>query len=267
LAFLSGNLIRGKTMPILKLTDEDGRVTKPAWIVLAAIVVLAVVVFFGAKARAEGVQPPIPGIAALGNPAPGSWTGLYVGVGGGYQIGDLELSEGKNAPLGFNVDGLSMDGWTGDVRIGFDWQMGSSPFVIGVLGGHKFGEAEFSAGASIGPNSIAGVDASINPNWYVGGRAGYSFGKSLAYVGYAYQWADAEGSAWICDPEDAVRGSTNLNAHVFLAGLETAVASQITLGLEYSLAKYEDVNISDVLNVDPDVHAVTLRLNWRPFSK
>lgn len=244
---------------------KDAFKTNPvAWAGLGLVAALLFVVFLTPKARAEGL--PKGGLLPIGEmaKASGSWTGAYVGVGGGYQVGDTGLSIGDSTYELLSIDGLSSRGWVGDVRVGFDWQVAGSPFVLGVLGGYNFGEAEFSAGVG---NGFAGVSASITPTWYIGGRAGFAFGNTLAYVGYAYQRAEADGSVFWCFGNESDSASTTLDAHVLLAGLEAVIAPQITLGAEYSFAKYESVKINDFVDVDPEVHAFKVRLNFRTSAK
>jgi outer membrane immunogenic protein len=221
---------------------------------LIAAVVIAAGYFVSVPAKAEGLLPL--GKVADATGATSNWTGFYVGGGLGYQVGDTDVTAyGHGLP--FAGTQISANGWAGDVRAGFDWQIAGSPIVVGVLGGYNFGEAEHN---TFFMNDT--IRASLEPTWYVGGRAGLAFGKSLGYVGYAYQEADASLSTSFSEG-----GSETVRAHVLLAGLETALAPQVTLGIEYSFAKYDDITIGDIeclgLNLDPEVHAVKARLNYR----
>ena len=230
--------------------------------------ILLGIVWFAWPARAAAADkggpdesPLIPGLTAI----KGNWTGVYVGVGGGYQIADTKLSLDAVAAGPFNgafLDGLSGDGWAGDARLGLDWQVSGSPFVFGILGGYNIGAAESEAGFPL----ILGatVSATLTPTWYVGGRIGMALPtKTLVYGGAAYQQAKGELGG-------VLSGSATEYGIMYLAGLEQAIAPNFTLGAEYSLARYEfDVGCgaSCNVNVDPDVHAFKVRLNWRPFSK
>ena len=225
-------------------------------IAFAAFVAILIVGGRAFAADKGGADGHILGIEDVAKKA--GWTGVYFSVGGGYQVADVSLSAYDDLA---GINGLSGRGWAGDARLGFDWQLSGSPFVIGLLGGYNIGEAEFTAHA--GP---FGVNATIEPTWYIGGRAGVAFGKSLAYVGYAWQEAEAAGSISFMGTPVA-SGSTTVNGQVLLVGLETVLAPQLTLGAEYSLARYESIGIGDHVSVDPDVHAFKLRLNWRPFTK
>ena len=251
-------------MRLLSRFEDDEpfrkRFGKIALYVIGAIAVLVFVWNFIAQASAADKGGEGPGILGIENVAKKTgWTGVYIGVGGGYQVADIDVSALPGDWAG--IDGLSGRGWAGDARLGFDWHFTGSPFVVGLLGGYNLGEAEFTA--HLGPY---GANATIEPTWYVGGRAGLAFGKSLVYAGYAWQEADAKGSLTF-EGATFASGSTTVNGHVLLVGLETVLAPQLTLGAEYSLAKYETITINDAVDVDPDVHAFKIRLNWRPFSK
>jgi opacity protein-like surface antigen len=307
-------------MPNL-LFDEEGKPTTLTVVVLAVIAFLAFAWFFWPKpAKAESVSPPIPGIAAVTNPASGSWTGVYVGVDGGLQLLDANatrsVSKGKKeqkdtgveddpatevdeskvdvftyeaAPISIlNADNLGGKDWTYGVRAGFDWQVGNSPFVLGVLGGYGWGRidssmsfAEQTWASDI--TDIKGASFSIEPTWYVGGRVGLVLqSKSLMYVGAAWTQAEVDGTVTIAYQGGNLgfSGSDTVSGYMLLAGLETAIAPQWTLGAEYAYSRYEDVRFSgphvevygnsvrqNHLDVEPDVHSVKVRLNFRPFSK
>jgi opacity protein-like surface antigen len=247
---------------------------------LARIAIAAVVIAFGMllsitlpvfPAQASDPTPAPKTIAApqqtvqVAQAAPTSWTGLYLGAGAGYAVGDTGVSVDSDKPYGpaniLTLDGLSSDGWQGDGRIGFDWQVGSSPFVLGVLAGYGFGETEFRASAIDG---LIGVNASITPEWYVGARGCYAFSKALGCLGYAYQHAKAKGSIGIGG--GSASDSISIDGHSLLVSLEVQLTPQLSFGPEYTFTRYEDINIGPV-TLEPEVHAFMLRGNWRPFGK
>ena len=219
---------------------------------LAAIVVVVLFAIGVMSARAEGVDRAPPSFLPIGEVAKATgWTGVYVGVGGGYQIADTELSwQGQSA-----INGISGRGWGADGRVGFDWQAAGTPIVIGVLGGYNIGEAEFDA--------LGGVlSATLEPTWYVGGRVGIALQtKTLIYGGAAWQEAKGTVSA------NGQSVSATDQGIMYIAGIEQAVAPTLTLAAEYSLAQYDFSAFGGDLAIDPDVHAFKVRLNWRPFSK
>ncbi len=215
--------------------------------IIAALMAIAIAAGYCADARADGptksasILPDIPGVTT----AKGGWTGGYVGVGGGYQVSDTELS----IPAGSILDGLSGRGWTGDARIGFDWQPSASmPLVFGILGGYNLGGVKTEA-----LNGAA--SATLDATWYVGGRIGVALPtNTLIYGGAA--WQQAKG-----DLGGVFSGSATDEGIMYIAGIEQKVAPNITLGAEYSLSQYEFS--AGPLAIEPDVHAFKVRLNFR----
>ena len=227
------------------------KIKEYVWMGAAVAVVLLLLVgaFWPRPAKAAdlGDGPLIPGLT-VGKSAP--WTGVYAGVGGGYQVADTEIS----VPSLSILDGISGRGWAADARLGFDWQPSGTPFVIGVLGGYNLGEAEFGA-------FNGALTATLEPQWYVGGRLGLALPtKTLLYGGLA--WQRAEGTVSLSGVGSA---SATEDGLLYLAGIEQSIGPHLTLGAEYSLARYEFA--AGPLSIDPDVHAFKVRLNWRPFSK
>ena len=234
---------------------------------LAAIVVVVLFAIGVMSARAEGVDRAPPSFLPIGEVAKATtaWTGVYMGAGGGYQVSDTKLSldaVGAGVFNGAFLDGLSGDGWTGDARLGFDWQVSGSPFVLGVLGGYNVGEVESEAGLPLIPGATA--TATLTPTWYVGGRVGIALPThTLVYGGAAWQEAKGELGG-------VLSGSATEHGIMYIAGIEQVVAKGLTLGAEYSLAQYDfdaSCGVACNVNIDPDVHAFKVRLNWRPFSK
>jgi outer membrane immunogenic protein len=214
-----------------------------AW--LAALVIAAG--YFISSANADGptkagsILPEIPGVTT----AKGGWTGGYVGVGGGYQVSDTEVS----VPGISIIDGLSGRGWTGDARVGFDWQPSASmPLVFGILGGYNLGGVKTEAF-----NGVA--SATLDATWYVGGRIGVALPtNTLIYGGAAWQQAKGELGG-------VFSGSATDEGIMYIAGIEQKVAPHVTLGAEYSLSQYQFA--AGPLAIEPDVHAFKVRLNFR----
>ena len=204
-----------------------------------------------------------------------SWTGIYIGAGLGYQVSntDADLNVGAVNVLGGS--GFSGKGWAYDARIGADWHIQNTPFVVGLLAGYNGGETDFNIhGVALSPFNP--ITAHIHQTYYAGGRVGLAFNqsRSLAYVGYAFTKADFDVGvpvAGVCAPA-ALQCSHDLNGRMLLIGLETVIMPQVTIGAEYTFTDYSSANLlpanlaAATLNVDPDVHAFKVRLNWRPLN-
>lgn len=190
--------------------------------------------------------------------APFSWTGFYIGGGGGYGWGDTELSAAVPA---VNVQGLSSRGWSADARGGFDWQMGNSPVVLGVLGGYNMGHQEFTASA--GATTLL---ATLTPTWYFGFRGGLAIQQTtLVYAGYAYSHADLA----ITGPIPCAGPVTcehSLNGHNLLLGLEKALSPNISFAVEFKHTWHDQAHLIAAptnLNLDPSANEVKFRINIR----
>lgn len=230
-----------------------------------------------------------------------SWTGLYIGGNVGYQVGDTGLNLEKwHTPAepaepelwdNLSANGFSSADWRYGLRGGFDYQPKNTPFVIGAFAGYDWGEMDFSFNQFnklTARGTKQSLDGSIEPTWHVGIRVGITpTERSLIYVGYAYGEADFSiqhnhkyGSGNADRFQRSFNQSSTVAGHTFLAGVELAVTDSISTSLEYNYTQYEDVSFTapvfnakaDEVRTDyaqrftaePDVHAVMLRLNWRP---
>jgi outer membrane immunogenic protein len=195
----------------------------------------------GAAAAADlgrgHVIPELPAVPAVLAPST-SWTGCFIGGGGGYAISNTEVS----VPGFLSIDGLGAEGHTFFAGGGCDIQMGQV-----VVGGwadytwdqdHDFTVSAFGGSASTG----------INERWAAGGRAGVLVGSSLLYglVGYTDAELDLGDHAGV----------------VYGGGMELPIGSGFSLKGEYRYSDLEEVKYGGVV-VDPDVHEVRASLNYK----
>jgi outer membrane immunogenic protein len=126
-----------------------------------------------------------------------SWTGCYVGAGGGgaYTKNDhndfsnsLALTGfAPNTPLGSNLS-TGADGWFGTVQVGCDYQFNN--FVVGVFGDYDFMsiKGDISTGGFFNPALVGSQKQ--DSQWAIGGRAGYLvLPQLLTYVSGGYTQA------------------------------------------------------------------------------
>jgi len=256
---------------------------------LCGLLVVLVAMAVLNPARAEGIDKARAGatlvpVGELAKVAPGSWSGVYLSAGVGYQIADTNLDLNANAPTYqfagslLEIDGLSGRGWTYDGRIGVDFHVPNTVFVVGILGGYKGGETEFSVNTDLG-NFGNALNATMRQTWYAGGRVGIASGKSLYYVGYAWTQGEMDISIPLaptaCSSVKGLNCSQDIDGRMLLAGMETQIAPQWTLGMEYTLTQYDTASILSLaggqdslrLDADTDVHAFMARLSFRPLAK
>jgi outer membrane immunogenic protein len=150
-----------------------------------------------------------------------SWSGLYIGAQGGY----LKTVVGDEDGAG----GLAASGFVGGGRIGYDIARGRGLFGI-------FGEYNFS-GASL---ELGGVTvAEKEDEWTVGARLGYiAAPRTLVYVLGGYTQADFSTPLFGGQ-------SITLDGATLGGGVEIAMASNLTFGVEAKHTIYIDSQIDD----------------------
>ena len=111
---------------------------------------------------------------------PSGWSGLYVGLNGGYMWGKAKWSGGAGT---FDV---SPDGFIGGGTLGYNFQAGA--WVFGLEGDIDYVNAKDSAIAAI----CAGC--SVENTWLatLRGRVGYAFGQWLPYLTAGGAWGNAK---------------------------------------------------------------------------
>lgn len=184
---------------------------------------------------------------------PFNWTGLYIGGLVGYGVGDAEFSN----PV-FNLDGISGDGWRGNVKGGLNWQPQGTPFVLRGFACYNFGSAEATLSVA-GPNSIS---ATHTPEWCVGGGMGLAFAaRTMLYGDVA--WERAKGELSGTGVFLPVKGSQTSDGLRYAIGLEHKLTPNLGLAAEWSMGQHEYTigTGPNKVNVDVNDHVFGLRLN------
>lgn len=189
----------------------------------------------------------------------GGWTGLYVGVQGGYGFGDtgeLDLDPfefpgliaaftpaGDPAGSSFTGEGDFDDGFVGGVHIGYDWQVGNIVFggILDVVG-TDIGDEQRAFSRT--PAEYV-IERELDLLATLRARVGYAFSdRVLAYAtgGVAYGDVDfsyrqpGSGAAF------ETSGDGDDFGYTIGAGIETKVTQRISLGFEYL---YTDLGDND----------------------
>jgi outer membrane immunogenic protein len=143
------------------------------------------------KARPMGPAP----VAAY------SWTGCYLGAGGGY--GMFDQRHRTVDPLGVPFTAGETDtggkGWFGTVQVGCDYQF-ADRWVIGAFADYDFSGLK----GNLQPTGLIGLgglgvygEEKMKSAWAAGGRVGYLVVPALlAYVGGGYTEARFDGVAF-----------------------------------------------------------------------
>jgi outer membrane immunogenic protein len=183
-------------------------------------------------------------------PAATSWTGFYLGVGGG---GGAVNHDIKANILGAELNGLGGEGGFGTVEIGYDRQFGR--IVAGIFFNFDFTSIRTQL-------KIAGAEfnADLDNMWTAGARAGYLVNPStLAYVLAGYTQANFSLPAGIHgnNPEGFTVGG----------GLETRLGGNWSLKSEYRFTSFDTETIASIgkvnITTDTDVHTGRVVLSYK----
>lgn len=169
-----------------------------------------------------------------------NWSGLYGGIGCGVSSTTVGTEDSKG--------GISANGQTCDARLGLDVQRGM--IVFGGFANYAFTNEALELG------SMTLVEK--DDQWDINARLGFASGNGLFYVHGGY------GQATYSSP----LGGGDLDVDLWQAGvgLEYAVATNWTIGLEYTHA-WLDLDsigagpIDDFLDAETD--KVMLRTNYK----
>lgn len=164
-----------------------------------------------------------------------NWTGFYVGggLGAGASVHQIEIP-----PLaGAKFNGLGGEGVLGELNVGYDHDFGS--WVAGVMVDARYSGMTTELdipGGSINLDTDYGFD--------VLGRVGMKMNEStLAYVlgGYSWQHFNLDAS----QPVPFLPAKWGSSGFSVGGGLETAVSSNVTVGLEYRYSQFAKKDFSD----------------------
>jgi outer membrane immunogenic protein len=161
-----------------------------------------------------------------------SWTGCYVGGGGGYGLYDIESQQINAAGVALNRQfDQGGRGWIGTLQAGCDYQfpIGSNQFVVGAFGDYNFSDIR---GDFTGNGGRVGLDSGrekIDYYWAVGGRIGWLVNpQTLTYFSGGYTEAHRTGVSYLfvtnLPTGTALSGGTNK------AGSWAAVSSTPLVG-------------------------------------
>jgi outer membrane immunogenic protein len=198
------------------------------------------------------------------SPVPASnWTGLYLGVHGGYAWGNEDGSGGKcdgggadNFPI---CGGINLDGWFGGGQVGYNYQ-GTSNLIGGIEADISFSDisGDWTTGAK---GKGDPVHDTIDLSGTLRGKVGYSFGHWYPYLtgGLALAHLDRDSDA------DGLAGGEVLFGWTVGVGAEVAIHQRWSLKAEYLFTHYMEQGVGDpgISTFGFDVNTVRVGLNYR----
>jgi outer membrane immunogenic protein len=220
-----------------------------------------------------------------------SWTGFYLGAGGGVAWADLDTNSRlcsidddgncyENLDFRRSFNESSDGGIIGIVQGGFDWELAPS-FVVGIGADWTFGDV---LGEINGRHhdEIFGFDHRFNNDGSslvdVYGRAGFAPTQNLLIFGLVgWTWADIDTEFRLQDGDEvAFKNSDSFNANgiSFGGGIEWKFTDNLSVRGEYRFTDLDNFDNNGHFlwdgydrrvknDVDLDVQRVLFTLNWR----
>ena len=177
--------------------------------------------------------------------------GFYISTGIGMTYSNLNVGY-ANSDVSGAAD-LSAKGFTGDLRVGYDWVL-NHKFVIGPWAQVSYDQASGSAGVG-----RVGASWSSDYGYGVGVRAGW-----LASSGtLVYALGGLESQQFTVTPTiGAVQPSAMLAGAVLGGGVETQIGARMTLGIEADWISYQGWTPAKDWTVNADEIRATARVGY-----
>ena len=248
----------------------------------AMIAAIAPFFFHSSVIQAQGLKDgPV-------SPETASWTGIYVGVGGGFSSLVSEF-DGKPGPgvtdpgaagARASFNGLGSSGGFGTVVLGADYQL-NARWVVGAFGEYDFEDMTSNVSVDIpGIPLTARASLEIQGKASVGARLGYLFSPdTLWYVAGGYSrmsLSDVKVNIVGSDPDISAAINVPSLSGVFVgAGAETRITEHLSLRAEYrytdfgsgkvGLPTIDGTNLNEFVDVhvSPGMQEGRASLNYR----
>jgi outer membrane immunogenic protein len=146
-------------------------------------IVVAVMVLLAGAGRSIAADMPVPQAAPVPPPtyypvAYGNWSGIYLGVNGGYAFGQSNWTNAGASTGNFSTNGFLVGG-----TLGANYQTG--PYLVGFEGDIDWSSlrGNSSVAACVGLGAPAGTTCQTNSDWLGTARArvGYAFDRLLIF--------------------------------------------------------------------------------------
>jgi outer membrane immunogenic protein len=213
-----------------------------------------------------------------------SWTGFYVGAGGGSSSLNNKINArpgpDPSSPLSASLNGLGANGALATIGGGYDYQF--SPYLVaGIFGDFDFHSLESSLDIDIPSAPLSGHGQfSVNRQWSIGGRLGYltSPGTLIFLTGGYTALSVSDFTANVSGGGQTVALDATIptiSGGFVGAGFETKLTRFISLKAEYRFTEFgsglvtlpnvggTDLNQFVTARVSPTLQIVKASVNYR----
>jgi outer membrane immunogenic protein len=185
------------------------------------------------------------------------WSGLYVGINGGYGAGK---TTGDLLPNSF-FGNLDVDGGLLGGQVGFNYQI--SHLVLGVETDLDWADIHGSNSAAIFTN-----ETKVKTLGTLRGRVGYAWDNFLLYGTGGFAWGRLSDG---CDACGALEEIHTLTGYTVGAGIEYGITTNLSARAEYLYVHLDPTDYFTLAgfgcfggcSLGSDVNIVRLGLNWR----
>ena len=197
-----------------------------------------------------------PAAAPYLSPAPAfTWTGVYVGVNGGYAWD--QFTKGGKAAFGKSSGGIF------GATVGYNYQVAPN-FVVGLEGDADWASLNARKTNAFSVNSAS--QAKLEDMFTLRARAGYSVDRALVFVTGGYAGANVKSS--VADVTNGIFASNSAfrSGYALGGGLEYAFTNNISAKGEYIYSSLGEKNLFggvDAIKSGVNVSTVKAGLNYR----
>lgn len=202
-----------------------------------------------------------------------NWTGVYIGLQGGYGWGDSSFHvRDTDTPADFQSFTVNTDpsGFIGGGHAGALYQFNN--IVVGIEGDIEYNGMDDSGSANVfdfAGNRLGRLDVDVDYNMSasVRGRVGLAFDRYLLYAtgGYAYASIDHTFTARGGRNVEVLTFDEGFNGWTAGGGLDAFITQNVSAGLEYRYTSLEDKTFrfgDAAITTDHDFHAIRARASF-----
>jgi outer membrane immunogenic protein len=201
--------------------------------ILPALLCAASASVFATAAGAADLSAPVAPPTLYANTLPAfSWTGLYLGLEGGYSWSHAAQTYDNSPPAPTAITPMNGNGWLAGIEGGANYQLNNN-WVVGVELDAAFDGIEDTIPDALTPGGTVTMKTDVTGN--VRGRLGYAFNRTLLFgtAGLAIAHTKISSSTPPIATDDATQIGWSVGA-----GVEQALTDRVSAKLEYQYTAF-----------------------------